>query len=522
MVPFAETSFFKNTKYKSAKLVITKNEQKEAMFSRIIVFEADSTETVVGDPLDSRVFTGYIYQVNNLGHVGLILKCKNGRITEKVGLEILGITASQKLQTRDDEDDPGCYNFGSTTWQRIGRFFSRLFSRGGSNNGSDKDVPEDYFYFFPSRNIVGSGMPIEEIQSSGGGSSVQNYLSNMSFSNVSIMNCSNSTYEDILTFNVTLADDETVNTTPALIILKKYGHNWANVYLNAAKEYYTNHYTNFGTALKYVESHKTYNTHAYATGISPSSSDPFVKAAYSPLISAYDAMMNDYAIHQDCNSFNYSLGQSFEHFDNAMKENYLNEALKPNDADKAFLSQNPQVRSQLFNFLEQNTTVSAIEKQETAKQHLRVMIENPTYLSANQQAGFPAIGSNQWEKNVVKPFFGPELMIQYSVWCVILKHQNPTWPDWKIRAQAFWNTTKEIIHTGLDILGLIPGGGEIFDGINGIFYTIEGDGLNATLSFAATIPIAGWIATGSKYAIKTIGISGRTYKLSYKVVNGII
>ena len=115
MVPFAETSFFKNTKYKSAKLVITKNEQKEAMFSRIIVFEADSTETVVGDPLDSRVFTGYIYQVNNLGHVGLILKCKNGRITEKVGLEILGITASQKLQTRDDEDDPGCYNFGSTT-----------------------------------------------------------------------------------------------------------------------------------------------------------------------------------------------------------------------------------------------------------------------------------------------------------------------------------------------------------------------------------------------------------------------
>ena len=50
----------------------------------------------------------------------------------------------------------------------------------------------------------------------------------------------------------------------------------------------------------------------------------------------------------------------------------------------------------------------------------------------------------------------------------------------------------------LDILGLIPGFGELADGVNGIIYTLRGDALNAALSFAACIPFAGWAATGGK------------------------
>ncbi|RZL39909.1 MAG: hypothetical protein EOP00_27325 [Pedobacter sp.] len=42
---------------------------------------------------------------------------------------------------------------------------------------------------------------------------------------------------------------------------------------------------------------------------------------------------------------------------------------------------------------------------------------------------------------------------------------------------------------------------------NGVIYTIQGDGVNATLSFAATIPIAGWTATTAKYVRKTVILS---------------
>ncbi len=59
--------------------------------------------------------------------------------------------------------------------------------------------------------------------------------------------------------------------------------------------------------------------------------------------------------------------------------------------------------------------------------------------------------------------------------------------------------TQSEVHIQLDILGLIPGYGEGADLVNGILYTIEGDGTNAAFSFAATIPFIGWTATGGKY-----------------------
>lgn len=197
-------------------------------------------------------------------------------------------------------------------------------------------------------------------------------------------------------------------------------------------------------------------------------------------------------------------------------------SLNISESDKSYLRANTDVWDQVSEFCIQGKRFSKSDKETIISQQLELLQFDSRYATTNQQGGFPSLGSHQWEQDVVKPFLGPELMIQYSVWCAILKHQNPTWPEWKISATAFWNTTKEIIHTGLDICGLVPAAGEPCDLVNGVFYTIEGDGVNATLSFAATLPIAGWVATGTKYAIKTIGISGRTYKLSYKVVNGII
>lgn len=59
-------------------------------------------------------------------------------------------------------------------------------------------------------------------------------------------------------------------------------------------------------------------------------------------------------------------------------------------------------------------------------------------------------------------------------------------------------TISEQLHLLLDIIGLIPGFGEVADGINAIFYAIEGDYVTAGISAAAMLPIAGWVATGGK------------------------
>ena len=64
------------------------------------------------------------------------------------------------------------------------------------------------------------------------------------------------------------------------------------------------------------------------------------------------------------------------------------------------------------------------------------------------------------------------------------------------------NPLANLGHTALDLGGLIPGIGELADGTNAAWYAAEGDHLNAGLSAAAMIPIAGWGATGGKLAGK--------------------
>ncbi len=54
-------------------------------------------------------------------------------------------------------------------------------------------------------------------------------------------------------------------------------------------------------------------------------------------------------------------------------------------------------------------------------------------------------------------------------------------------------------HLVLDMAGMAPIAGEVFDVLNGVWYTIEGDGKNAMISFASTIPLV--YAT----AVKNVG-----------------
>ncbi len=85
-----------------------------------------------------------------------------------------------------------------------------------------------------------------------------------------------------------------------------------------------------------------------------------------------------------------------------------------------------------------------------------------------------------------------------------LKLEHPDWSDWKISLYAYSNVLLEGLHLTLDIIGLVPGAGEVCDLVNGGIYTLEGEYLEASLSFASMIPVAGWFSTSTKWAVKAI------------------
>ncbi|SFD81025.1 hypothetical protein [Paracidovorax konjaci] len=65
---------------------------------------------------------------------------------------------------------------------------------------------------------------------------------------------------------------------------------------------------------------------------------------------------------------------------------------------------------------------------------------------------------------------------------------------------ASWGS--DVLHTGLDVVGLVPGFGEVADGANALIYLAEGDKVNAAISAAAMIPGLGAGATATKYGKK--------------------
>jgi hypothetical protein len=87
-----------------------------------------------------------------------------------------------------------------------------------------------------------------------------------------------------------------------------------------------------------------------------------------------------------------------------------------------------------------------------------------------------------------------KLQVKYQV----LKASNPTWSE----GTLVWETLKEVIHMGLDVLGLVPLLGEPADLLNGVLYSLDGDTLNASLSFASALPIVGYGSTATKFGLK--------------------
>lgn len=81
-------------------------------------------------------------------------------------------------------------------------------------------------------------------------------------------------------------------------------------------------------------------------------------------------------------------------------------------------------------------------------------------------------------------------------------------------ANEYWDTWTPFvprsllsdIHLALDILGMVPVGGEIADSINAVIYVAEGDIANAMISGAALVPFGGQAATGARMAERARGV----------------
>lgn len=87
----------------------------------------------------------------------------------------------------------------------------------------------------------------------------------------------------------------------------------------------------------------------------------------------------------------------------------------------------------------------------------------------------------------------------FSLECAILEAENPEWSNLRI----YWEATRWMLHLSLDLAGLVPGIGAVADITNGVIHSLHGEGVEASLSFASAIPIAGWYTAGLKAARKS-------------------
>ncbi len=117
-------------------------------------------------------------------------------------------------------------------------------------------------------------------------------------------------------------------------------------------------------------------------------------------------------------------------------------------------------------------------KDSTFGPHTHKIVTDPTGYFGEDQLRYIPIGN----------FIGPSEYSHGGPAPHPEESNNPGWLNW--------------LQTGLDVAGLVPGYGEIFDGINAAIYAGRGDKTNAALSLGAMVPLAGASATLGKLGKK--------------------
>lgn len=189
---------------------------------------------------------------------------------------------------------------------------------------------------------------------------------------------------------------------------------------------------------------------------------------------------------------------------------------------QAFMQQNVSVASSIYNYLESHISTTGESYQTNAVVFVKELIdlaleENDNVLSeklinialiTESQEYFTraldGIYYSQIDSYVDLDLTNADIQDQLTTYLTvkyqILKTLHSDWPE----SELLWETAKDVVHIGLDLFGLVPVLGEAADLINGVIYTIEGDGFNASLSYAGAIPIVGWVGPTTRHGLKII------------------
>nr|WP_144415314.1 hypothetical protein [Paenibacillus durus] len=89
----------------------------------------------------------------------------------------------------------------------------------------------------------------------------------------------------------------------------------------------------------------------------------------------------------------------------------------------------------------------------------------------------------------------------------------------KPKKKGFWSKFLDVTQVVLDVVGCIPGVGEIADVANAGISLARGDYKGAALSLASAIPFAGWAAAGAKIARDAMKAGSMLAKATDKVVS---
>jgi RHS repeat-associated protein len=123
-------------------------------------------------------------------------------------------------------------------------------------------------------------------------------------------------------------------------------------------------------------------------------------------------------------------------------------------------------------------------------------------------------GAESFRPYLLQPFGGLMHLAKVSDELQVQKLKHPTSGDIANLLRASWSVSLNNLHTGLDLIGLIPALGEPADLTNGVLYSLSGNGTDATLSFAAAVPFAGYAATTTKWAKNVLKFSDNAFHSS--------
>ncbi len=176
------------------------------------------------------------------------------------------------------------------------------------------------------------------------------------------------------------------------------------------------------------------------------------------------------------------------------KINYLTTFLHFNQTQTNWLLQNSDYLNQLYDLLEDETEW---DEETLATAMINLELARLNLIDNWNEVLFKQILVNYLPAplRIYVDVIVPYLKLQYA----LESEENPTLKNSFLgKLKLLYLAQEELMHFSLDIAGLFPVVGEIFDVANGAWYALQGNYFDATLSVVSSIPFFGTIPAGAR------------------------